>query len=257
MSVSLFIRDLFGISEQKSQVIDDQDFVIIDEPVSALPLDKQQQLIDKVKELFSETIREEVVYTADELASCGQLNRSGSLIPFTNYNTDVPHSYQSNMAAREGEGTYHIRLASAIIQSSLGVEKGKTSLQLLQSRIATGDKKALQVAAVLKQIGDSLSPLPNDPQINMSLMEREGCVTYDPTQKGTIHFYNLNSADRVMRFVVSREVIDIKDLEGTKIGSFIGQRVISVHQPNRDGQVKCVIEREYLPHLLTVNKGGI
>ncbi len=260
MSVQLFFKNVFGFSPLKSQVLDDQYFVIIDDPVTALSTAEQQQLIDKVKELFGNTIREVVTYTPADLASTGQLNGSGNLTPFTNYNADTPHTYASNIVKGEGEGTYHIRLASAIINESLGLEKDHSSLQVLRAQLKEGDPrraKALQVAAVLHQVGDSLSPLPNDPTINATLIESKGFVTFDSQQKGLIYFSTLNPADRVIRFVVSQEFIDVKDLDGIKIGSFMGQRRISIHQPNRNGEIKCIIEREYVPHFLAANNGGV
>lgn len=260
MSVKLFIQDVFGFSQQKTQESDDQDFVIIESPTTTLSTTEQQQLIDKVKEQFGNTIREEVVYTPANLASSGQINESGNLTPFTYYNAETPHTYASNIVKGEGEGTYHIKLASAIINECLGLEKGRSSLQVLQTQLQEGDPrraKALQVAAVLHQVGDALSPLPNDPTINAALVDLKGCVTFNPQQTGLIYFNTLKPVDKVIRFVVSQEFIDVKDLDGITIGSFMGQRRISVHQPNRNGEVKCIIEREYVPHFLEANNGGV
>ncbi len=225
----------------KAQELKDEDFVIVYE---------QQPILDKVKELFQNKIVEVVVYTSQELSSCGQTNSSGKIKPFTNFDSESPHTYQSNLMKGEGDGTYHIRLASAVIQAGLGQEPGQDPFQSLQTQLKPGHPKrnrALQVAAILKQIGDELSPLPNDPSINMILSAVGGIANFDPLQKGTIRFSDLQ--------VDVADEVEIQDLQGGVIASLKGERTIVVHSPDQEGAVTCVIERTYHPENLIINKG--
>lgn len=254
MKIPGFIQGLFTSS--KPQDIEDEDFVVVSsKELSKLSPNQQDLLISKTHELFQGAIVEEIEYSQAELASCGQINQAGKLKPFTNYSADSPHTYTSNIAQGERETTYHIKLASAVIRTFSSCVPGQDPLRSLQTQLQEGHKyrnRALQVAAVLKQIGDGLAPLPNNSDINMALADLNGRVNFDPLQKGAIVFDNLMAKEGPIQITIS-DTIDIEDEEGGSITSFAGSRVISVLEPDADGTVKCQVSRNYQVNNLNIN----
>ncbi|MBP7074183.1 MAG: hypothetical protein KBA81_02230 [Rhabdochlamydiaceae bacterium] len=254
MKITELFQSLFA--SNKPQELKDEDFVMVsDREPSKLSQSQQELLKRRTQELFQNNIVEEIEYSQAELASCGQINQAGKLKPFTNFSADSPHTYTSNIAQGEREATYHFRLASAVIKNFSNCVPGQDPLRSLQTQLQEGHKyrnRALQVAAVLKQIGDGLAPLPNNSDINMTLADLIGRVNFDPLQKGHIVFANLMAKEGTIQITIS-DTIDIEDEDGGAIASFAGSRVISVLEPDADGTVKCQVSRTYQVNDLNIN----
>lgn len=214
--------------------------------VQAALAEQQQPIVDKVQELFTAQMNESVIYTRADLASCGQIKVStGDLKPFTNYGIGKPYTYRVSLVDGEGLPTYHVKVAAVVIRKYLGLAADSKPFTELQNQISQGIPRALQVAAVLKQIGDGLDPLPNDLQIQMSLVSLGGQVAFDPQQKGRITFKE-SSQNSPIEMVIDNEMIEVQEVDGTRIGRFPGQRTISVGMPI-NGDVTCPVVRRYRP----------
>jgi hypothetical protein len=142
---------------------------------------------------------------------------TGDLKPFTNYSIEKPYTYQTSVATGEGLPTYHVKVAAAVIKKYLDIPSTSTPFTALQGEIAQNNPRALQVAAVLRQVGDGLSPLPEDVQIQMSLMEMGGQATFNTQQKGTITFSESPTPSSPIEIRINDEIV-IQESDGTMIG---------------------------------------
>lgn len=230
-----FIQNLFSTPQQEASPLT-QERVSVD----------TTGLISKVKELFTGKIEEVIEYSHADLKSAGTRNSSGKLKPFTNFGATSPYTYTSNLTTSSNAE----EIAAQVIRTYLTVEGHENPFEVLQRELSGKNPRASQVAAVLHQVGDSLSPLPNDSKINMALAAHNGFVDFDPKQKGNINFTISANTNRSLELTVNSESVDVKDISGKAICSFISQRRISVELPTVDGTLKCVITRQYAPEVL-------